>query len=97
MPDRVEEGQDHHPMVNGSGELLAEVDLDVGDAKFYEAEAELLAHARRELGVPEIVGSRETIELGAVLGDELLLGRGGHGYDGGGGSVGNLGGDFPAR
>lgn len=97
MFDRVEEGQDHHPVLNGSGELLAYVDLDVGDAEFSEAEAELLSHARRELGVPEMVGSRKSSELGAVMGDKLLLGRGGHGYDGGGGWVGNLGNDFPAR
>jgi len=28
---------------------------------------------------------------------EFLLRRGGHGYNGGGGGVGDLGGDFPAR
>lgn len=44
-----------------------------------------------------MVGPREAVEPGAVLGDELLLGGGGHGYDGGCGSVGDLGSDLPAR
>lgn len=52
MPDGFEEGQDHDPVASGSGELLAEVDVDAGDAELSESEPELVAHARGELGVP---------------------------------------------
>lgn len=36
------------------------------------------------------------MEFGAVIGDEFLLGGRSHGDDGGGGWIGDLGGDFPA-
>lgn len=85
-------------MPDRAGELLVEVDLDAADADPDEAEAELLADAGGDAGVPEAVaGAGEAVELGAAVGEELVLGGGGHGDDGGGGGVGDLGGDLAAR
>ena len=58
-----------------------EVDLYVGDADFAEADPQLFADAGSDFGVPEVDRSGESVELGAVLGDELVLGGGSHGDD----------------
>lgn len=83
-------------MVNRSRGLFLRVDGDGVDAELSETQGELLADARGRLGVPEVVGARETVEVGAALGEELLLGGGSHGNDGGGSWLSHLRGDLAA-
>lgn len=94
--NRIEERQNHLPIVNRAGELFSKINPNIGHADLLQTMAKLFADARGDFGVPEVVGSRKAVEFGAVIGDEFLLGGGCHGNDGGGGWIGNLGGDFPA-
>ena len=55
-----------------------------------EAEGEFVADAGGGSGVPEAVVAWEAVESGAVEWDELLLRRGSHGDDGGGGGLSHL-------
>ena len=55
-----------------------------------EAEGELVADTSGGSGVPKAVVAREAVESGAVESDELLLWRGSHGDDGGGGGLSHL-------
>ena len=88
--DRFEKGHDHSAVMDGAGELLVDVDLYVGDTDVAEAEAQLFPDAGGDFGVPEVVRSGEAVELRAVLGEELVLGGGGHGHDGVGSGAGDL-------
>ena len=66
------------------------IDGDGGDSDLVEAEGELVADSGGDLGIPEAGLTREAVEPGAVEWDELLLRRGSHGDDGGGGGLSHL-------
>ena len=70
--------------MKGSADLFINIDGDVADADFLQAEAEFLADSGSDFGVPVEVGSGGSVELGPVLDEEFLLGGGGHGDDVGG-------------
>lgn len=70
--------------MNGSRYLFIDVDGDVVDADFLQAEAEFLAESGGDFGVPVAEGSGELVELGSVFDEEFLLGGGSHGHDVGG-------------
>ena len=55
-----------------------------------EAEGKLVGDVGGDSGVLEAAVAREAVESGAVEWDELLLWRGSHGDDGGGGGLSHL-------
>nr|GLL20866.1 hypothetical protein DVH24_016143 [Ipomoea trifida] len=73
--DGLEKRRHHFTVVSRPGEFFLVINLNVADAGFLKAVAELLAHSGRDLGVPQVMGPGEAVQLGSVMSRKLLLRR----------------------